>query len=246
MKLSDCAHLGRMTTSAFANTSVERFLSPLAHKYPNDLIRGRNQTIRRRLLNERAYSVVACLTSEEGKEEVVGFAQFVRLGEDDGAQDWVRRKGWWARAWMWVLSWLFYYFGKVENWLFPAKAFDEKALATFGQWIAEDAKIHWDATAHPARQDRWVVEILIVDPKYQNLGIGRKLMQSGMAIAQREKTIMGLIASPAGERLYLKLGWEKLGDFCHRIPDDDEDGGGVFIWYPEEWQSERDARGVGP
>ncbi|KAH8667943.1 acyl-CoA N-acyltransferase [Tricladium varicosporioides] len=244
MQLTDTSHLARITALAYANTPVERFLSPLAGQYPGDIIRGHKQSIRRRLLSSRSYSVVACLKSEEGVERVVGFSQLMRLGEDEGAREWVKSHGILKRLSIFILGWFFHYFVKIQNWLFPAKAFSNEALAMLGKWSAEDNKIHWDATAWPERQKRWFVATLVVDPKYQNLGIGRRLMQSGMAIAQREKTIMGLIASPAGERLYLKLGWEKLGEFCHRIPNDDKKGGGVFIWYPEGVYSERYKSGV--
>jgi hypothetical protein len=49
--------------------------------------------------------------------------------------------------------------------------------------------------------------------------------------AQKDGLIMGLGSSPEGMHLYKKLGFKLLGDFTHRVGD--EEGGGIMIWYPE-------------
>ena len=50
----------------------------------------------------------------------------------------------------------------------------------------------------------------------------------------------GLSASPHGEFLYRKLGFERLGDFSMRV--DGSENGGIYIWYPEGWSETRKAK----
>lgn len=57
--------------------------------------------------------------------------------------------------------------------------------------------------------------------------------------AQRDRVVVGLVSSPAGEGLYRSFGFEMLGDFYKRIGD--EVGGGIMIWYPEGWERDENA-----
>lgn len=72
---------------------------------------------------------------------------------------------------------------------------------------------------------------MIVSPKWQGKGVGRLVMSEGLKQAQEENVIMGLQASPTGEKLYRKLGFEMLGDYSYRVGDGV--GGGHMIWYPK-------------
>lgn len=78
--------------------------------------------------------------------------------------------------------------------------------------------------------DRWHLDGLAVDPAYQRRGIGRKLMEWGMERAKEEGVPITLTSTPAGQRLYQKLGF--------REAQLDDIGNGIkelsMIWSPHE------------
>ena len=53
----------------------------------------------------------------------------------------------------------------------------------------------------------WHLDTLAVDPTYQRRGIGTKLMAWGLEQSREENLPITLYASPAGLRLYKKLGF---------------------------------------
>ncbi len=55
------------------------------------------------------------------------------------------------------------------------------------------------------------------------------ILNEVLSRAQRERVPVGLTASPEGERLYSKMGFEMLGGFSMRVVDGD--AGGIMIWY---------------
>jgi N-acetylglutamate synthase-like GNAT family acetyltransferase len=55
------------------------------------------------------------------------------------------------------------------------------------------------------------MEILVVDPDYQRMGIGNKLLQAGFDAAEKLGLTEAYIeASQAGYPLYRKWGWEDV------------------------------------
>ena len=53
--------------------------------------------------------------------------------------------------------------------------------------------------------------VLGVDPRFQRRGVGKRLLQWGLSRADEEAVQMGLIASPAGRRLYKSVGFQDVG-----------------------------------
>jgi len=53
--------------------------------------------------------------------------------------------------------------------------------------------------------------ILAVEPKFQRMGVGRKLLEWGLDMADREGLEAFIEASPAGKPLYEKMGWREVG-----------------------------------
>lgn len=53
--------------------------------------------------------------------------------------------------------------------------------------------------------------ILAVEPKFQRMGIGKKLLEWGLDMADREGLETFIEASPAGKPLYEKMGWRVVG-----------------------------------
>jgi GNAT superfamily N-acetyltransferase len=57
------------------------------------------------------------------------------------------------------------------------------------------------------------VHILATHPGYQRKGLGKRLLEYGCEIADREGAKVYLEASKTGLPLYESLGWEGVGEF---------------------------------
>ena len=239
LRLADIPVLAEQATRAYWDSPVNNLICPGAPDYPRDLIRIHRQSIRRLYVNPRALSLTACLSSDP--ETPVAHAQFVRQGNDQFAKEFIKGQGILWRVWIFALAWWFWAYNWVDNFVWKDRATDFLALKQFGEWIEIDNARYWKA--FPERQNRWHARSVIVDPMHHGKGIGKRLMRSVMDRAQKERVIMGLSASPHGEFLYKKLGFEMLGDFHQRILPKNYDGGyvggGIMIWYPEGWEGPR-------
>lgn len=226
LRFSDIPTLAVQTSRAYNGNPVSYFLAPQLELYPSDHIRGYRQSIWRRAVDVRNINLVACLASD--LDNPIGYFQCTRLGDDDGAKTQIRRTGILNRYFLFLLSWIVWALFSVENWLWPNRSCDKEALKVFGASVTADNKKYWKD--YPERSNRWHAQTIIVDPKWQGKGIGRLLLQEALSRAQEEGVIVGLSASPAGEKLYRRMGFQLLGDFTFRIADDV--GGGIMIWYP--------------
>jgi len=227
--LADMPVVADISVDAYATNEVTYFLAPKAHIYRDDNLRATRQSTRGRFLHPRNLSIVACLASDPSTP--IAMAQFIRLGNDSGAKEYLKSRGLRTRLWIFVLTWFFYFYNMVENIIWPNRSDDKEARKLFNSWISEDSQKYWKS--HPERANRWQAQQVFVSPYFQGKGIGKKLMLPVMQKAQEERVIMGLAASPEGERLYRKLGFELLGNFIHRVPGTGDEGGGIMIWYPE-------------
>jgi GNAT superfamily N-acetyltransferase len=228
--------MARHAKEAYWLSPVNNFLAPKASEHPEDMVRIMLQAIQRRFVAANSLSLVACVPARGGeKEKVVGYGQFFRKGDDEGAKEFVRRKGWGVRIALWVLGYWFWVARVLGNRIWKDRISDVKAVTDFGGWARLDEEIYW--TSHPERHDRWYAASVVVSPEYQGMGIGTLLMGHVIEKAQKERVLVGLMASPHGEMLYRKLGFEMLGDFSHRVANDE--GGGIMILYPEGWEGKR-------
>ncbi|KAL2075999.1 hypothetical protein VTL71DRAFT_942 [Oculimacula yallundae] len=227
MTLADCSTLAIHTGDAYLEGPVRKFIVPHAEKYRSDYERTLKQSIRKRLFDLQSISVVAYEASNP--KYPVGFAQYTRLGDDEGARAVLSRHSLWDRICCFVLAWFFWGYDKVENWLWPDRSTDVDAMKAFFASGAGDTEKYW--SSHPERKNRWHVQSVVIGPAYQGKGIGRLLVTEAVNRAQEERVIMGLSSSVAGSHLYRKLGFELLGDFTMRIGD--EVGNGMMIRYPE-------------
>ncbi|PVH86482.1 acyl-CoA N-acyltransferase [Cadophora sp. DSE1049] len=227
LTLADVPTLACHSAEAYWEGPVNRFIAPYAAKYRSDFVRNFHQAIRRRLFNPRSLSLVACENSDQAYP--VGYAQFTRQGDDEGARAYIGQHSVWTRVYFFVFAWFFWIHDKVENFVWPDRSCDVEATKQFLASANGDENTYWKS--HAERSNRWHVQSVVISPAYQGKGLGRMLVTEAVKRAQRERIIMGLSASPAGEFLYRKLGFKLLGEFTMRIGG--EEGGGIMIRYPE-------------
>ncbi|KAH8819228.1 acyl-CoA N-acyltransferase [Xylogone sp. PMI_703] len=226
-RLSDVPLLALYSREAYDDSILTPFLSPHVDKYPQDLERRLRYQIQARMSSPSSVTVVAC---EASKPNVpLGFGQFKRVGDDAGAKEFVRKRGLFTRFLLWAWSWwLHIVVLKIGLGIWPDRSSDKENLRVFEEWGDKDYKTYFDVDG---RRVRWAAQILTVAPQWQGKGIGRLIMEVVLDLARQENVPVGLFASPDGERLYRKLGFEMIGDFCQRPPGD-KGGGGIMWWKP--------------
>jgi GNAT superfamily N-acetyltransferase len=224
MRYSDISILASMTVDAYDGTPVTKFLAPYSDKYRHDVVRTHFQHILQGFVHPKGLNLVAYEASNPNCP--IGFGYFIRLN----CTTWyyIQMQGLTRWALLIILTWLVWAYISVEKRLWPDRSINKEGWKTFAASSAIDKKRYW--ADHPERANRWQAQSVIVSPKWQGKGIGRLIMSEVIKKAQEENVIMGLQASPLGERLYRKLGFELLGDYTIRVGGDV--GGGVMIWYP--------------
>ena len=174
-------------------------------------------------------SVVACPACSP--EKVVGYAQFSRVGDDEGARRQITSRN---TAWLSVLAWYYTIKFKTVNYLWPDRSVNPEAEKQFEAWNQIDDETHWDP--FPERRNRWHLRSIVVSPEWQGKEIGTLLMKEVLDSARREGVIVGLEARPDGEHLYRKVGFELLSRFHYEegssIASPNE--GGIMMWKPDK------------
>lgn len=226
MRYSDISVLASHTIDAYDGTPVANFLWPQGHRYRGDLARSYFQNILRCFVDPKNLNLVAY--DKSNPDYPIGYGQFIRLN----CSTWyyIQRQGLPKWILLTILTWVVWAYLLVEKRIWPDRSVDKEAYKIFSASGAADKKRYW--ADHPERANRWQAQSVIVSPKWQGKGIGRLIMEEALKKAREETVIMGLQASPAGEKLYRKVGFELLGDYSYRIGGDV--GGGVMIWYPSE------------
>ncbi|KAI5849844.1 acyl-CoA N-acyltransferase [Tricharina praecox] len=218
--LADVPSMASLAACAYLSSSFSDFLSPGRFAYISEHAYGYTQRVRYRMLSPRCVSIIA--VSSSGLP--VGYAQFVRHGEDAAAKEVHRNGNTWAfqlkRAWLYArFAW--------DYITFTDRSMDQKALKVMmahgDMWKGE-------------QPNRWHAQSVVVSPGHQRRGIGKALMRGMMERAGSEGVPLGLEASPDGELLYTKLGFELKRrfeiDFEGLGKEIEEDRGGLMIYYP--------------
>jgi ribosomal protein S18 acetylase RimI-like enzyme len=237
--LFDSDVIGRIAAKTYCETPLTKFLSPNRHKYYDHYERGFRQRARTRMFSPRNMTIVAC----NGSGEVVGYAQFERLGNDYGAKQQIMSHSIVRRILFWALSWVWAFWCNLVIFLDPDKSEDPAAVKMFASWH-QDGDKHFKP--YPERQDRWYAQSVVIDAAYQKRGIGTRLMKEVIEKAERENVPIGLEASMEGERLYRGVGFDLLGRFEHQKEETDNpifppgywNGGGVMMWTPSAWRQQ--------
>jgi predicted N-acetyltransferase YhbS len=238
--LFDCGAIGRIAAKAYCETPLTKFLSPHRHKYYHHYERGFRQRARTRMFSPRQMTIVAC----NGSGEVVGHAQFERLGNDYSAKQQIMSHSIVRRILFWALSWVWAFWCSLVNFLDPDKGEDPAAVKIFLSWQQDGGDKYFKP--YPERQDRWHAQSVVVDAAYQKRGIGKRLMKEVIEKAEKENVPIALEASMEGERLYSSVGFDLLGRYKHQKEETDNsifppnywNGGGIMMWTPPAWKQQ--------
>lgn len=174
-------------------------------------------------------SVVACPASFP--EKVVGYAQFSRLGDDEGAKQQIASR---KTACLSVLAWYYSIKFKIVDYLWPDRSANPMAGKQFDAWCRIDGETHWNP--FPERKNRWHLRSIVVSPEWQGKGVGTLLIKELLDRARKEGVVVGLEASADGEHLYRKVGFELLSRFYYEegSPIASPNEGGVMMWKPDK------------
>jgi len=242
-RLADLPILAIHHLGAFQDNVVNKFLAPNGHAHPEDQIRVHLQGIQKRYTNPAGITLVACPASDPNAP--IAYAQFSRVGSESGVRAVVREKGLVRRAWLWLLAWVFWAWHAVSNWVWKDRVTDFERVRMFGSYVAADHETYWNSTKRPTWRDRWALSCMVVGKQWQGQGVGKLVLRELVERSERENVIVALSASPHGEHLYRKLGFELMGDFSTRLPGETDLRGGIMIRYPERWEGERHEKYIG-
>jgi ribosomal protein S18 acetylase RimI-like enzyme len=190
--------------TCFSDDALFHWLYPHQGKYPNDLRRFQLIRLRVRLVQQGGQAYVAetepgCACSgcdgEEGKR-IVGFGFFIRVGDDEAGRRW-RADSWGRKVERYLLGWDEWYEMK-----FLQRASDPAALRSFAMANGFNFSEVLDGY--------WFLGLLGVDPKCQRRGIGERIVQRGLDVAEQENLPVMLKASPVGRGLYQKMRFKSV------------------------------------
>ncbi|KAF2190005.1 acyl-CoA N-acyltransferase [Zopfia rhizophila CBS 207.26] len=232
MRRGDITAAGSITFQTFASDELFAWLYPRMHIYPDDARRWQLIRLRSRLVGVGSRGFVA-VTEEgdldwHGAPEVVGYAFYVREGNDEAAQkwqvdsifnsQWLTAKSELERN---LLSWEQWYEEKVLD-----RASDPKRVKEYIQTTLLDI--------HSKVGPMWHLGMLAVSPKYQRRGIGGKLLKHGQKLAAHDNVPVLLESSVVGRRLYEKSGFKVVNQ--SKIAEGLD--GVTMLWEPENMKGE--------
>jgi GNAT superfamily N-acetyltransferase len=225
--LHQASTLGRIAAQTYYNDALNTFLAPHRALYPSHYERGFILRSWRRMLDPRNLTFVA--VSSSNPSVLMGYAQFVRLGDDEGAKRQIASR---ASLFLTLAGWLFWLYSLVLGWVVGVdKSCDLERLDAFEAEAKGVDKEHWDLEG---RRERWHVQSIVVREEWQGKGIGKILMAEVIARAEGEGVVVGLEASEKGERLYRRVGFELLGRFNINFGEERMwELGGIMMYTPK-------------
>jgi len=222
-RLSDIPTMAFVAGRAYFGTPLTELISPLRRQFPRDYVLSSQRRMVSRMLSARNRSFVA--VAEDEPHVPVGYMQCTRLGEDEGAREVEREKRAWWRSVAEVVygAWL-----KVAGWVDPDRSRSEEGVKEFLRVVEEENGIHWEGREE--RKNRWHVQSVVVSEEWRGRGVGKAMMKEVIERARKQGVVVGLEASPMGEKLYRSVGFELLARFMTPLG---ELTGGVMMWSPK-------------
>ncbi|KAJ5710677.1 acyl-CoA N-acyltransferase [Penicillium malachiteum] len=229
---SDIPIIAQIAATEYFNSELNAYLCPHRHKYPGHVTRRFIQMIHGRYLNPRSIGFVAIASDSKSDQTPIGYAQFIRLGEDGPAKELISSQSSLLRT---LQTWWFKLYTAVLNLISPDRSLDHEAMSTFLASAKKDEEFYWENPEMKTKYGiRWHAQSVVVSSSYQRKGIGRRLMHEVLSRAGIEGVPVGLEASLDGEQLYRSLGFVLRGSFSMTLG---LSGGGIMMWVPESTKS---------
>jgi len=236
--LTEAGHIGRIAARTYKDTPLTTFLAPHRFKYYSDYERGFIERAQKRMFEPRNLTFVACEASNPNIP--IGFAQFFRFGDDEGAKRQIQSSSLLWRLNIFVLGLLYGIWCRVIDWLAGGdKSVNPEAVAQFDSWSGEDFEKIW--VSHEERKNRWHAQSVVVSPDFHRRQIGKRLMNEVLKRAEEDNVPVGLEASVKGEKLYNAMGFELLARFNEAQSAFEERKGGFMMWSPSGWEKKHGA-----
>lgn len=170
---------------------------------------------------------------------VIGYAQFVRLGDDEGARKQIESR---KRSWMAPALWLWTLILPVLYWVDRGTCDDVEHVREFLSVGDEETEEHFERWTK--RRCRWHAQSVVVLPEFQGRGVGKRLMGKVIEMAEEEGVPVGIEASAEGEPMYRRVGFELVSRFRPlKGMRGDGSKGGIFMWRPSGWVEGEDVVG---
>lgn len=227
--LWDATEIGRIAAATYLNSPLSGFIAPKRFQYFADWERGFIQRAHKRMLDPR--NLTFAVVTKSNPKLPVGYAQFIRLGNDEGARKQIESHSRFERVVMRILAVLYaIWCWVVSFWVGGDKSEDKKAAATFEGWARDEWKKHWDSW--PERVNRWHAQSVVIREEFQGRKAGKRLMAEVIGRAEAENVVVGLESSAKGEVMYSSVGFELLDRFLAR---NELEGsvGGVMMYTPK-------------
>ncbi|KAH7382717.1 hypothetical protein DE146DRAFT_728651 [Phaeosphaeria sp. MPI-PUGE-AT-0046c] len=202
------------TTAFFDDEIIGQMMHPHRNEFPDDvywfLLRG----IRERFWDWRHQFMVVCV-DEEGKENIVGAADWRRLGK--GGEE--RELGYWDPRNLVAPLLKTYHNLSLKMW--PNRAADP-ARSTFLDTAVANSEKYWSGD----RAECWDLHVCGVDPAFQGKGVGKLLAQWGVreAIKEGDNVVASVLCGEKNRGFYGKAGMEV------QVGGSGGEGGGIALF----------------
>ncbi|KAI9645760.1 hypothetical protein NHQ30_005192 [Ciborinia camelliae] len=197
---NDLPSIADIGTDAFRDDDLKPILFPPKDVENGYLRRSIMLRVRKRLVETGTHCFVSESDEKDefwsGKPELLGYSFWVRVGKSEAAR-------------------------KCQTDTLFSKL--ERTLIGVEMWYSEtflDRDRPWDKIHHLRNlsinhfgsiPEYLELAALAVNPKFHRRGIGGMMMKYGIDLAQKEQVPIILEASPAGNQLYTKFGFEETG-----------------------------------
>ncbi|KPM46446.1 hypothetical protein AK830_g39 [Neonectria ditissima] len=195
-ELPEIAHI--MAKAFWEDNLFGQLIHPHRNEHPDDVDLYWLRRARVSFWDYRCRWLVAVAQDKNGREVIVGAAQWARLG--DGGK---KLECWYLDPRN-LLKPLSSVAMDVHAWVWPNRASNPD-----NEDVIERAYPFFEAIWSGKRAESWYLEALAVHPDFQGRNIGRKLVQWGLEQAEAEGVCASVISAMGKDEFYTKCGFDE-------------------------------------
>ncbi|PSN69735.1 acyl-CoA N-acyltransferase [Corynespora cassiicola Philippines] len=232
---SDIPWAAEVAAAAYIDDEQDAFMFPNRKSYPERYLKTKESIVRHGIKDKTATVIVSLVEEGDegwnGEEEISGFCIWYRDGDNQEEEE-VQPKE------TSLLSRMKSLILDSEIMSYISDVFDPLVSASNAATMARTCRSpssNYYFTSHDKEAPAYGIMDIAVHPKHQGRGIARKLVEWGMRKAREEGLPIELSATPAGSKLYKKLGFEKIGVWRWKPGMEGNDGLGgwdIMMWWP--------------